>query len=153
MLNILNVMRLKCSYNVVSSMVYCLWAKMVAKMAAIIIIWVHTFWLNQHSSAAFVQWFVIQMLNKLLLMLTNEVFLYYIWPNMITIKQDGDQEDHNIHTWMFSGCSSIPLLQILNDLYLKWSFYVVNIAISCSCDFWHRKLILGRMCPTKLYYD
>ena len=40
-------------------------------------------------------------------------------PCVIIIKQDGDQEDHNIHTLMFSGCSSIPLLQILNDLYLK----------------------------------
>ena len=61
-------------------------------------------------------------------MLTNELFLI-IWPNLITIKQDGDQEDHHILTLMFSGYSSIPVMQILNDLYMKWSFYGVNIAI------------------------
>ena len=52
------------------------------------------------------------------IMLTNELFLI-ICPNLITIKQDGDQEDHHVHALMFFGYSSIPVLLILNDLYLK----------------------------------
>ena len=52
------------------------------------------------------------------IMLTNELFLI-ISPNLITIKQDGEQEDHHINTLMFFGYSRIPVLLILNDLYLK----------------------------------